>query len=260
MPSAAGLYYFVHEEENLARPPVVLLHGAGGTHLNWPPQVRRLDGQPIYAVDLPGHGKSEGVGRQLISDYAADLLRFMDVLKFTSAVFVGHSMGAGIALTLALDDPERVSGLALLGASSQLRVSPRILEASSRLATFRTAVHLVTELGYSEYADPRLKELGEERMAQTRHPVFYGDFLACDSFDVSDRLSQVTAPTLVLGAAQDALTPLWCSQSLFRKIPGARLQVVYRAGHMLMLEKPEAVAAALAAFFSSLPDRPGDQA
>jgi pimeloyl-ACP methyl ester carboxylesterase len=66
-------------------------------------------------------------------------------------------------------------------------------------------------------------------------------------------------PTLILGADQDTLTPLWCSRALYQQIPGARLQTVYRAGHMLMLEKPQAVAAALAAFFSSLPDRPADQ-
>lgn len=257
MPSAAGLYYFIHSQENSNRPPVILLHGAGGTHLNWPPQLRRLDGQPMLAVDLPGHGNSEGVGRQLISDYAADLLRFLDALKLPAAVFVGHSMGAAIALTLALDHPKRVLGLALLGASAQMRVSPSILEAAARPGAFREAVQSVTELGYSRHAPARLKELAGERMAQTRPPVFYGDFLACDAFNVSDRLAKIKVPALVLGADDDALTPLWCARSLSQQIPGARYRVIARAGHMLMLEQPEAVTAALAEFLGGLPDRPG---
>ena len=257
MPSAAGLYYFLHAEEKTARPPVVLMHGAGGTHLNWPPQVRRLDGQPMIAVDLPGHGKSEGVGRQLVSDYAADMLRFLDALKLPAAVFVGHSLGAAIALTLALESPGRVMALALLGGSAVLRVSPELLEAASRPSTFREAVHMVTEMGYSQYADPRLKELAEERTARTRPTVFYGDFLACDGFNVAGRLVQIRVPTLVLGASQDNLTPLWSSTRLADQIPGARLEVIHHAGHMRMLEKPEAVASALDSCFNSLPDRPG---
>ena len=203
MPSAAGIYYFAHEEQNLKRPPVILIHGAGGMHLNWPPQVRRLNGQPLFAVDLPGHGKSEGVGRQQIGEYAADILRFMDALKLSAAVLVGHSLGAAIALTLAIQEPGRVLGLALLGASYRLHVSPKILEAASRPSSYHAAVHMVTEAGYSPRADARLKELAEQRMAQTRQPVFYGDFLACDSFNVKDDLGRISAPTLVLGAIQD---------------------------------------------------------
>ena len=49
MPLAAGLYYFVHEPDNVARPPVILIHGAGGHHLYWPPQIRRLQGERIIA-------------------------------------------------------------------------------------------------------------------------------------------------------------------------------------------------------------------
>ncbi len=257
MPSAAGIYYFTHEEQNLKRPPVILIHGAGGTHLDWPPQIRRLDGQPLFALDLPGHGKSEGVGRQQIGEYAADILRFMDALKLTAAVLVGHSMGAAIALTLAIEEPGRLLGLALLGASYQLRVSPSILDAASRTSSSRAAVHMVTEAAYSPRMDARFKELAELRMAQTRQPVFYGDFLACDSFNVLERLGRISTHTLVIGAIHDILTPLWCSATLAEHIPGARLQEIPFAGHMVMLEQPERVAFALSAFFDSLPDLSG---
>jgi pimeloyl-ACP methyl ester carboxylesterase len=257
MPSAAGLIYFANEADNSTRPIALLIHGAGGTHHNWPPQVRRLGGQWIYALDLPGHGRSEGTGRQLISEYSADIVRFMDSIRLPAAVMVGHSMGAAIALTLALDHSERVLGLCLLGAGASLRVSPAILQRAGDPSTFPSAVAMVTEYAYSRHANPRLKELGGRRMAETRPNVFYGDLLACDSFNVLADLPRIKTPTLVLAAEQDKMTPLHQARTLEEKIPGARLHLVPKAGHMLMLEQPEIVASELAAFLNSLPDRPG---
>ena len=63
------------------RPPVILIHGAGGTHLSWPPQIRRLSDEHIFAIDLPGHGKSGGAGRQSIDEYADDVIAFMKDLR-----------------------------------------------------------------------------------------------------------------------------------------------------------------------------------
>ncbi|MBI3173042.1 MAG: alpha/beta hydrolase [Chloroflexi bacterium] len=253
MPTAAGLYYFAHEAEVTARPPVILIHGAGGTHLNWPPQIRRLDGQPILAVDLPGHGKSDGVSRQVISEYAADILTFMDMLKMRTAILVGHSMGSAIALSIAIQSPKRVLGLGLLGSGARLSVSPSLLQSAADPATFLSAVQRVTEYSYSQQADPRLKELGEKRMAETRPPVLYGDFLACDGFDASADLPHIHAPTLLLVGEQDRMTPPRLSRALNEQIPRSRLVTLPDTGHMLMLEQPDLVAAHLAEFFHSIP-------
>jgi pimeloyl-ACP methyl ester carboxylesterase len=256
MSFSAGMYYFPHGSEDLFRPPVILIHGAGGTHLSWPPQVRRLQDQRLLALDLPGHGKSERVGRQHITEYASDLLAFMDELRLPHAILVGHSMGAGIALTLALDAPSRVLGLGLLGASPQLEVSPDLLRAASLPSTFRAAVHMVTVYSYGPQADARLVELAEQRMAETRHSVFYGDFLACNSFNVMDRVGRVTAPTLLLAGDRDKMTPLRYARFLQEQIVGSRLEVLPGAGHMLMLEQPDIVAALLLEFLNAFPDLP----
>ena len=58
MPQNAEIYYRISQEGNAESAPVILIHGAGGTHLHWPPQIRRLSGYRIYALDLPGHGIS----------------------------------------------------------------------------------------------------------------------------------------------------------------------------------------------------------
>jgi len=254
MPTADGLYYFAHEAEVTTRPPVILIHGAGGTHLNWPPQIRRLDGQPILAVDLPGHGKSDGVSRQVIGEYAADLLAFMDALKMRTAILVGHSMGSAIALTLAIQSPKRVLGLGLLGSGARLAVSPGLLQSAADPSTFLSAVQRVTEYSYSSQADPRLMELGEKRMAETRPPVLYGDFLACDGFDASADLPRIHTPTLILVGEQDKMTPPRLSRALNEQIPRSRLVTLPDTGHMLMLERPDPGAADFRRWFTQTID------
>jgi pimeloyl-ACP methyl ester carboxylesterase len=251
MPTAAGLYYFAHETENKTRPPVILIHGAGGSQLSWPPQIRRLPGQRVFTIDLPGHGKSEGAGRQEISEYVLDIIAFMKELKLRGAVIVGHSMGSAIALTLAIQHPKQVLGLGLLGSGAKLRVSPPILDLTANAGTFSNAVELVINYSFSEGADSRLKELSIKQMSEIRSPVLHGDFLACDAFNVLDELPRVQTRTLILCGAEDAMTPLKFSETLRDGIAGSQLEIVPDAGHMLMLEQPEAVAKSLEQFLST---------
>jgi len=257
MPLAAGLYYFAHEVENVFRPPAVLIHGAGGDHLYWPPQIRRLPNQRIFALDLPGHGRSDGVGHQSIEDYAAAVLRFLEAAGLNAAVLVGHSMGGAIALHLALHHPQRVLGLGLVASGARLRVAAAILQNASNPSTHGDAVALIIAWAFSPQAPPRLRELAARRMRETRPSVLYGDFLACDAFNVMEQLSRLTAPTLVICGNEDRMTPLRFSEFLRDNIPGARLEVVPHAGHMVMLEQPQAVANALAGFLDSIPYHPG---
>lgn len=257
MPTAAGLYYFAHESDNLSRPPVILIHGAGGTHLYWPPQIRRLNNQRIFAVDLPGHGKSEGIGHQTIDDYAGHILEFIKAIKLNSAILVGHSMGSAIALTAAICSPKQVSALGLVGSGSKLRVSPAILQSASDPSTFMDAVRMVNNFSYSERADARLKELGEQKLSETRPPVLYGDFLACDAFNVTDQLSKISAPTLIICGADDKMTPPKYSELLRDNISNSRMEIINNAGHMVMLEQPDVVANLLADFFNTIPFHAG---
>ena len=259
MPNAANLYYFAHEADNFLRPPVILIHGAGGTHLSWPPQIRRLHNQRIFAVDLPGHGKSEGVGHQTIDDYAEHILEFMKAIRLNAAVLVGHSMGSAIALTVALRSSKHVSALGLVGSGSKLRVSPVILQNTSDPSTFMDAVHMVNDFSYSENANVRLKEQGEQKLSETRPTVLYGDFLACDAFNVTDQLSKISAPTLIVCGINDKMTPPKYSELLRDNIPNTRLEIVANAGHMVMLEQPEMVANLLADFLNTIPYQAGQE-
>jgi len=257
MPDTDNLFYFSNDAGKVSRPPVVFLHGAGGTHLHWPPQARRLLGQRIFAPDLPGHGRSSGAGRQSIGEYARDVERFLVDAGLNSAILVGHSMGSAIALTLALDFPKRVLALCLVGSGARLRVAPQILEGTASEATFPAAVKLVNDFAFGPSTAPRLKELAAQRMAETRPSVLHGDFAACNEFEAMARLGEITVPTLLVCGAEDKLTPVKYSEYLRDHIAGARLVTIPDAGHMVMLEQSEAFSSVLAEFINSIPYRPG---
>ncbi len=231
---------------------MILIHGAGGTHLHWPPQIRRLAGQRVFAPDLPGHGKSEGVARQDIWEYSAVLAKFMEGVKLKKAVFVGLSMGSGIALQMALRYPKRVLGLGLLGSGAKLRVAPSVLESSANPSAFLATVHMVVENSYGPNVLPQVKELGLKQLEETRPSVLHSDFLACDSFDVMEKIGKIRVPTLLICGAEDRMTPVKYSSYLRNQIEGARMEVIEGAGHMVMIEKPDETADILEEFLNSI--------
>jgi pimeloyl-ACP methyl ester carboxylesterase len=259
MPIANGLYYFTYQSRGASMLPVVLIHGAGGTHQYWPPQVRRLPGCRIFALDLPGHGKSAGDrGCQSISEYTENILDWLEGIGLHRAVFIGHSMGSAIALSLGLDYPERVLGLGLVGAGAQLRVNPTLLQEASNPATYSRAVEMVVKWSFTSQAPENLLNLASRCMLGTRQSVFYGDLLACEAFDVQNRIGEIRNPTLVICGEQDKMTPVRGSQHLVNQIPNARLELVAGAGHMVMLERPEVVAGILVNFLSQVQYQYGD--
>jgi pimeloyl-ACP methyl ester carboxylesterase len=257
MPTTSDIFYFSHGEQTPTRPPLVFIHGAGGTHLHWPPQARRIDGYRIHAIDLPAHGKSNGIGSQTIAGYARSVVDFLDLLKINAAVIVGHSMGGGIALSLALDFPKRVLGLGLVGTGARLRVAQQILDGASRAETFPNAVTLINDWEFSPSVRPRLKELARQRMAEIRPAVLHGDFTACNAFDVMDRLGEITVPTLILCGADDRMTPPKYSEHLHGQIAGSKFAAIPNAGHMAMLEQPEFFTQTLKEFLDQIPYRAG---
>lgn len=253
MPTATGLYYFAHGEDLRDRPPVLLLHGAGGSHQSWPPQIRRLTGQRMFALDLPGHGKSEGVGRQDIGEYAKCVCEFMEAVCLSNVVVVGFSMGAAIAMSLALAYRKRVIGLGLIGGGAKMRVAASTLELAANSSTFLSAVETVIDNSYSSSVDPRVKELAVKQMAETRQAVLYGDFLACDGFDVMEQVGKIQAPTLLICGSSDRMTPPSRSEYLHEQIEGSQLHIVEGAGHMAMIEQPDEVAELLGEFVDRVP-------
>jgi pimeloyl-ACP methyl ester carboxylesterase len=244
--SGQKTFYTLFQGDVQGKRNLVLVHGAGGSHLDWPAPLRRLREANVYDLDLPGHGRSEGMGRSSIAAYRDFIFAFLDALGLGRAVVVGHSMGGAIALDFALHYPDRLDGLILVGTGARLRVLPAIL--TGILSDFEATVDLILDYAFGPSATEQLKRLGRQRLLKTPPEVLHGDYTACDAFDVMEHLGEVRCPTLVIGGTADRLTPPKYSAYLRDHIPGAELVLVDAAGHMVMLEKPEVVVRAVSKF------------
>lgn len=252
MPTISNIYYTAYTKDDTGWPSVVLIHGAGGSHLDWPAELRRMPGQHVYALDLPGHGKSEGLGRQSIHGYTSIMVEWLDAMHISRAVLVGHSMGGGIAMLAGLEVPERVAGLVLIGTGARLRVLPEILENTTSPLTFQKAIDTIVQKSYAPDVAPHLRTLTARQLATTRNTVLHGDYQACNGFDVMERVCEIQAKTLVLCGADDEMTPPRYAQYLAAQIPNASVMIIPNAGHMVMLEQPQAVAVAVMNFLPRL--------
>lgn len=238
-----GEQLFYSRKDNHAPVDVVFVHGAGGTHRIWGHQVQGLAGANAYAVDLPAHGRSSGQGRDTIAGYSDVVLGFLDALDIERVLLVGHSMGGAIAQWTALHASQRLLGLGLVGTGARLRVLPAILDGLE--TEFEKTIELIVSYAFGPEIDQALVNEGREEWLTNQPAVIHGDFLACDRFDVMDRLGEIELPAAVVVGVQDQLTPVKYARYLVDHLPAAELTLVENAGHMVMLEQPEAVTGAL---------------
>ena len=233
--------------------PILFVHGSGGAADLWKSQFRLSDQRPVVALDLSGHGESDDVearpGFQTCSAYTDDILAVADATDAT--VFVGNSMGGAVLLHAVLErdfDPE---GLVLAGTGARLPVLDDLLDWLE--SDFERAIEFLHAPGRL-FADPdeRLVEGSAAAMRNTGQTVTERDFRTCHTFDVRDRLDEVTVPALAVVGTQDQLTPPWYHEQLAEELPDCGLAKIEDAGHLAMLERPEAFNTVLERFLNEL--------
>jgi pimeloyl-ACP methyl ester carboxylesterase len=234
-------------------PPIVAIHGAGGLGRYWGNQLVGLSRQVRFvAFDLPGHGRSTGPTHTTIVEGAQRVEAMMDVLKIKQAVLLGHSMGGALALRLAQQQPDRVHGLVLVGTGARSRVHPRILDGIH--ADWNATTRLITEWSYAPGTSPLVLDTATADLRDVDPRVVHSDYAACNEFDMMSEIGNIAAPALVLVGEHDRMTPPAYAQHLVRSLPNAVLEVIPNAGHMAMLEQPQAVNDAICRFVRSLED------
>ena len=221
------------------RDVVLFIHGAGGGEEAWSYQKGFFEKQfnPII-IELPGHGKSGGEGEQEIGRYAEHVHAFLKTMKLSKVALVGHSMGGAIVQLMALTHPELIRRIVLVGTGARLKVVPMIL--SGIKDNFEGTVRNITQFAYSRKAPSDLIERGISDLMRCRPEVLYGDFLACDRFDTMNEVDKINLPTLILCGEEDQLAPVKYSQFLHSRIKGSRMEALPGAGHMVMMESPQA--------------------
>ncbi|MEO6715364.1 MAG: alpha/beta hydrolase [Mycobacteriales bacterium] len=237
--------------------PVVLLHA-------WAESLRCFDrllpllAPTIHAVamDQRGHGGADKPpDGYALADFAADVVSFMQVLGLPPAVLVGSSSGGYVAQQVAVDFPERVAGLLLVGSPRSLHGRLPFADEVETLTDPVTRAWVEDSLTwfprFHEVPDWYVADRVDDGVLMPAH--VWAKVLAglTDAVPPTDRAA-ITAPTLIIWGERDELLPRAEQEALAASIPDSRLVVYDATGHLVLWEQPERVAADLTSFVASL--------
>ncbi|WP_298820866.1 alpha/beta fold hydrolase [Chloroflexus sp.] len=234
-------------------PPLIFIHGAGGSARHWGLLLEPLATvAQLYALDLPGHGRSPTGGPVSIAGYAQTVVAFHTALALPPALIVGHSMGGAIALHLAVHAPQIVAGLGLVGSAARLRVAPALLSGLAGDGPARSAaIAMLVDWLFSPGADPNLRDEAAAEYAALDPALLLADLQACDGFDIRPQLASIRCPALVVTGSDDRLTPPKLGAELAAGL-GVAHQLLPGVGHMPMLEAPDRLSELLRSFIIAL--------
>jgi pimeloyl-ACP methyl ester carboxylesterase len=235
---------------------VVFLHGAGLDHSWFGLQSRYFGyhGRNVLALDLPGHGRSDGPPIPTVSGMAEWVFRLIKQLGIEKVGVVGHSLGSLVALECANREPARVERVALIGTAYPMKVSEAFLDAARR--NDPSAFDMETIWGHAAQVplggnpNPGMWMYGDTlaRLRRLAPGVLYNDLKACNDY-VSD-LADVKCPALFILGKRDMMTPPRSAKALQEKLPHCETALIQFSGHSLMAEAPDATLDALISFFS----------
>lgn len=235
---------------------VILLHGLGGSLENWDKNIIALSGQHrVYAIDLPGFGRSDKPLIKSMLDLVAFLADFMETQNIEKANLIGNSMGGGLVLALAIQQPEKVEKIILLNNAGM----GREVSLSLKLCSIPLLGEILVKTGRKGMAglwrnivyDPNVvtEEMVENTYQLAMLPGAMKSLLATTRAGINifgqksgltrqllKGLTGITAPTLIIWGRNDLVLPLKHAKIANNRIPDARLNIFDRCGHVPQLE------------------------
>lgn len=244
--SPVDLYY----EEHGKGVPVVFLHGFPFDHTIWEPLVPLLERDArLILPDLRGFGKTpvtEGIYSMRL--LAEDVYSLLDHLGIDKAVIVGHSMGGYISLSFAHSYPGHLAGLGLIATQAAADTPERrqsryrTAESVNRRGAHVVAGTMVNSLTPKKELLKKIKDL----ILRTHPQGIVGSLKGmAERPDLTGILNDIRVPAVVLVGTADQLIPRDNVNTLAQMLPSGWLEEIQGAGHMLMMEAPELVSAAL---------------
>lgn len=244
-------------------PTLVFIHGAQNDHSVWALQSRYFahHGYGVLAVDLPGHGRSNGPSLTSIEALATWIIRLLDAAGVARACLIGHSMGSLITLEAASRFPERLHKIALLGSAFPMKVSDSFLDAAKN--DVQRAIEMGTSWSHSSIAQKPscpgpgfYVPTGHLRLAQRIARInpehgYFTDLSACNRYaNGLQAAASLSCPALFICADRDVMTPAKAAQGLIKAVNGAKVVKIAACGHAMMAEQPDQVLRALRAFLA----------
>jgi len=233
-------------------PCIAFIHGALNDHSVWTLLARWYahHGYRVLAVDLPGHGRSDGPPQASVEALADWLLALLDAAGAARAHLVGHSMGSLVALEAAARAPARAAGLVLVGTAYPMKVSDALLATArddpARAIAMVNAFSHSSLAGKPSYPGPGAWLRGGSSALMHRLQgaadgnLFEHDFRVCDAYAGGlDAAARVTCPAHLIVGTRDVMTPAKAARDLAERLKAPIAHVA--SGHALMQEAPDAV-------------------
>lgn len=231
-----------------AKPAVLFLHGAGFDRTVWRLQTRWFahHGRSVLAVDLPGHGWSDGLALSSIAVMAEWTAALIEAAGLEKAALVGHSMGGLVALETAARFPDKVRALGLCGVAAEMPVHPEMLDSAKadtpKVQELMTFWGIGNALHKGGMVSPGLW-LRRESLAvlsANKAGVIHADLAACNAYkDAPVRAAAVKCPTVLVLGDGDLMTPAAKAKPLAAAIAGSRTVVIANSGHFMIVERPD---------------------
>ena len=219
---------------------VLYIHGTGCNSSVFMPHMELMQAsRETIAIDLPGHGRSSGKGFRGVADHAHICSELIRTIGWTDCVVAGHSLGGGVALALALINPEQVSELIMIDSGARLRVNPATINLAKLQAAGQITADPNNRTGFAKVASPSLVIRTNQLMADCDPRVTLRDWVADDTCDFMARVKDVCIPTLAICGREDELTPIKYSEYLTKTMPNCTLKIIEDAGHWTFLEQPD---------------------
>lgn len=228
-------------------PTVVFIHGTGMDHTVWNLQTRYFawHGRSVLAVDLPGHGRSDGPALTTIEEMADWVGRLLDTVGAGSAALVGHSMGAGVAIEAAARLGDRVYAIALCGTAARMPVNDTLLAAGH--SGDHMAIDMIVEWGHDRRAQmggsqvPGLWMTGAGLRLLERAPkgLIGTDLQASNDYEGAvDAAGKLSCKVLFVAGDRDKMTPAKGLAPLTGALQDYEIAIIPDCGHMMMVEYP----------------------
>ena len=252
--------YTAAHELDPAKPTVVFVHGAGLDHSWFGLQSRYFGyhGRNVLALDLPGHGRSEGPPLPNIGAMADWVCKVLAHTRTEKATVVGHSMGSLVSLEFAARYPDQCAHIALIAIGYPMKVAEPFLEAARKndYAAFdmQTIWGHAPQVALGANPNPGMWMYGDSlaRLERLAPGVLYNDLKACNDYGCGvESAAKVKCPVLFIIGRRDVMTPPRAVKLLQERLSGARTVEIAPSGHSLMAEAPDATLDALIEFISS---------
>lgn len=255
-----NLFYRRYPARSPEGAPVVLLHGLGSCHQDWPLQITALtDERTVITPDLRYHGRS-GAPRQLPSmgAFAADVGALLEHELGRPAHVVGLSLGGAVALQLALTHPEQLHSLVIVNGFSRLKLGIRGWRRGLGRLYFVLSGQMkrlgdwVAEDVFPDPGQAALRRQAAARIGGNRPLAYLLALGAAARFNVADQIHRIHLPSLIVAGQADTIVPLQAKRELAERMPNARLMVIERSGHATPVDAWQAFNHHLLSFLSEV--------